>query len=164
MPAATDDALLIVADTPVIAVEPRAPGRNPLMVPELEYNFVLKAGCPDDQKPESLLLSIADVRHVFPAAELGGDLAEVRLTVPARQLAPIVLDNFCVVDPARGEETGVATVGSGEPLTITAVLMAHASLRCADDNEQSMRYVSIPLDIQLRCAAGRDKNAKGTAD
>jgi hypothetical protein len=152
--------LRVEAGTPEVSVKPQAPGRRSLSLPSLDYVFSIEAQCPDEWTPASLSLNIADSR----IAKTGEDLEDqanqqLDITVPARQLAPLALRDFCVIDAAdEGSATatemaafpGQATVS--DRLEINAAL-AHASLRCTRDDEQRIVYVSQPLDVALICEA-----------
>ena len=148
--------LSVVAGTPEVTVKPQAPGRRSLSLPTLEYQFSIDAHCPDEWTPASFSLNIADSRISKTGNELKqGTNQQLGITVPARQLAPLTLRDFCVID-AAGEgsaaagEMNTSRQAAAHSLTINAAL-AHASLRCTREDEQRTVYVSQPLDVTLLC-------------
>ena len=167
-PAAADegapDRLEFAAEPPVVSVPATAPGgqRRFLELPALEYRFEVEAACTGSRTPRSLSISVADSRVALAGAALDGPtVRELVLTVPGRQLAPIALDDFCVVAPAAGEDRpevyGAAssfTAVSAPPrlLTVPAVVSAQASLVCGDETGSRIRYVTMPLAVTLACS------------
>ena len=153
--ASADHSLDITASTPTVDVSPRNPGRNYLALPTLEYNFLVNALCVDRFSTQSVSLSIADSRKSFSADQLGGNtsVVELALKVPASQLAPIVVDNFCTTSdnqPASEEFEGAEFTG---PLSVTVLsaLSVQAALICVSEDRQQIVYKSRPLDIALVC-------------
>lgn len=159
MPASAETVLKFSVDTPTAKVMPRSRERAPLQLPDLEYQFRIDAVCRDDLSPASLSLAVADTRRTFNAEQIvAGALNDVRLVVPAVQLAPVVIANFCV---AEGDaEHPVASISS---LTVHAALSAQASLLCIGDTDRSMKYASANLDVKLICESRNDE-ADGKAD
>jgi hypothetical protein len=152
--------LRVEAGTPEVSVKPQAPGRRSLSLPSLDYVFSIEARCPDEWTPASLSLNIADSRIAKARKDLENQPnQQLGITVPARQLAPLTLRDFCVID-GRHEGSATATEMADFPgqaadparLEINATL-AHASLRCTRDDEQRIFYVSQPLDVALICEA-----------
>ena len=181
-PAAADDAapdrLELAAQPPVVSVPATAPGgRRFVELPALEYRFEVEAACTGSRTPRSLSVSVADSRVALAGAALdGGAVRELVLTVPGRQLAPIALDDFCVVAPAAGEDmpegyeaASSLTAASAPPrlLTVPAVVSAQASLVCGDDAGSRISYVTTPLAVTLACAAdegsGTDPGGRNAA-
>jgi len=144
--------LSVRADVPEIAVDPRPPGRRYVILPELSYRFQLEPRCPAGFRPASVSLGIADTRSRLAA---DGDGIEAELTVPAAQLAPLPLADFCELsdadagdDPDARPEKPAATGGR---LEVGAALSAQASLTCADGERERMTFVSMPLALMLVC-------------
>ncbi len=138
-------ALLEVDVEPASAVvKPLPPGRKLVRLPELEYRINIRARCADDDTVESLSIGIADTRRTLGSDELAEpDTIVVEFTVPARQVAPLPVNRFCL---AEGE-------GDQEVLVDDAVT-AHLSLRCANDTGTAITYASRPLAVALSCDAG----------
>jgi hypothetical protein len=141
------------AETPVVAVPPRRSGRQFLDLPALEYTFEIETRCDDDWVPESLSLNVADSRIAFGAGQLSDSTPhEIVLNVPAQQLAPVAVHDFCLLPEDRaGQAAGVSPASA--PLTIRAVLSAQASFLCVSEQERRITYVSQPLDVTLTCDA-----------
>ena len=167
-PAAADDAgsdrLELAAEPPVVTVSATAPGRRFVDLPALEYRFAVQAACTGSRTPRSLSISVADSRVALAGAALDEQAAgELVLTVPARQLAPIAVDDFCVAGPAASEvmpagveRASASASASAAPrlLTVPAVVSAQASLVCGDEAGSHISYVTKPLAVTLSCAAG----------
>ena len=150
LPAMAEGDLILSADTPTAVVKPRSATRAPLALPDLEYNFRIQAACHGDLEAASMSLAVADTRRTFDYLQIrSGELNAVTLRVPAGQLAPVLLANFCV---ARTEsDPAIASRGPQLPLTIPSALSAQASLLCIAEDRQLMRYASATLDVQLVC-------------
>lgn len=155
--------VILTPETPVVDISPGRPGRQLVELPALEYTFDVEARCPVDWTPESLSLNVADSRVTIGAGELSarGD-RKVVLKVPAGQLAPITINDFCVeaatapglaADRPRPDTPRESR--SADRVTIPAVFSAHASLLCRSELEPRITYVSLPLDVTLSCNAGR---------
>jgi hypothetical protein len=135
----------ILADVPSVAVAPRRPGRFSMRLPSLTYALTLTANCEGEWTPDSASISVADSRVSFGGKELGnGDALQFELQVPSGQIGPLRLEKFCVDenDPDFTQQ---------DRITIPSVLSAQASLRCATDTAESIRYVTVPLDVSLEC-------------
>lgn len=145
------------AATPVVDVSPRRSGRPFFDLPTLEYRFQVEARCDDDWVPASLSLSVADSRVVFGAGQLSdGTQQELVLSVPAQQLAPVAVHDFCLLPEdttTRHARASSRVLPVSSLLTIRAVLSAQASLLCVSEQERRITYVSQPLDVTLTCEA-----------
>ena len=141
--AATDQsaAVSISANTPSMPVTRRATDQSPLIVPGLEYEFQVETRCSEGSEPESVMLSIADTREHLPPAQLNQSSTTFLIRVPAKQIAPLQVDEFCIDE----------TPQDSMRLTIGAVLSAQASLVCSGDGEKSITYTSTSLDLMLTC-------------
>ena len=147
-PAASKDILSVVADAPLVSLTPRNPGRNFVRLPTLEYIFEIQTHCSDNRSPESLSLNVADTRKSLPAGQIISDgPTEIRLRIPASQIAPLVIEGFCVV---QLEEVGDRSAPPTQ-ITIPAALSAQASLLCEGVEDKAMTYVSRTLDVSLVC-------------
>ena len=157
-PVLAESELLLTADTPTATVLPRGPERAPLTLPELEFNFRIHASCSDDLEPASISLAVADTRRTFDSAQIAsGESDAVSLRIPASQIAPVVIANFCV--EANGDDPVVMPANEAPPLIIRSALSAHASLLCAGESHQSMKYSSAALDVLLHCdLIGHDRS------
>ena len=144
-------ALQVTAAPATVTIAPGSARRQSIILPALEYVFSLNARCADSFAPETVALTIADSRTFLRSAELAGDSArhEMPLTVPADQLAPLIVGDFC---PATGDAAmAQRTADNSAVLTVSATLTATASLLCVADNRREMIYTTTPLDIMLVC-------------
>ena len=148
-PTAARDTLSVAADTPAVPLSPRSPGRNFVRLPTLEFRFEIRTHCSDGRSPEALSLSVADTRKSLSAGQIISDgQTEISLRIPASQIAPLVVEDFCVVQVA---ENGDRISEAPTQITIHAALSAQASLLCEGDEDKAITYVSQPLDISLVC-------------
>jgi hypothetical protein len=142
--------LTLSADTPTAQVEPRSAERAPLVLPELEYNFSIQVNCHDNLEAASISLAVADTRRTFDHTQIAsGELNAFSLRIPANQIAPVVIADFCIT-PTDGSQDP-ATTGRQLPMTLRSALSAQASLLCVAEGHQSMKYASAALDVQLVC-------------
>ena len=158
----TQPRIVLTANAPLVQVSPQPAGRHFVNLPALEYSFDLDAQCSDDWVAESLFLNVADTRLRFNAEQLAGNQHDrIVLRVSERQLAPIAVHDFCAIESTDTSADSGSAPGDApteahlrfdtRELTISAALSAHASLRCANDGEQKVTYVSQPLDLTLAC-------------
>jgi len=152
--------LSVRPDVPEIALDPRPPGRSYVILPELSYRFQLEPRCPAGFRPASVSLGIADTQSRLAA---DGDGLEAELTVPAAQLAPLPLADFCELPAGPGDAgggTGTRPAEAGGRLEVGAALSVQASLTCADGERERMTFVSTPLALTLVCNAGAGEDAR----
>jgi hypothetical protein len=151
------DIIKIDVEAALVTITPRLPGRNLIRIPTLEIAFTVAATCRDEWNARSLSLSVADTRRSYSATELDENTPEsIALRVPGEQIAPLAVDEFCVVAEADAQ-THAAT--DDEQLLVRDAFSAHASLLCASNQEQRMNYVSRTLDVILVC----DRSNEGPA-
>ena len=147
-----DHRLLVQSDTPAIGVALRDSRQNLLDLPALQFAFTIDAYCVDDLQPVSLLLSVADTRKTVRPNETDFAKAiELTLDIPATQLAPVAIRDFCIQTDATDADAGRRDSPGNVQMTLPATLTAQASLRCANDSIEQTVYVSKPLDIMLVC-------------
>lgn len=142
--------LEIFADIPTVAVSPQMSGSDFMQLPGLTFTLTVNAVCDENWLPASVSIGIADVTKFIVAEQLQAAMPlESTLQIPANQIAPLRMEHFCIDD----EQQGLMTERPAETkITISAVLSAHASLRCATDSEQSISYIIKPLDVTLECS------------
>ena len=64
------------------------------------------------------------------------------ITLPAQQIAPVVVDGFC---------SAVADTESAAEKWVRGFVTAHISLRCTGTEGESITYASRSLDVLLVC-------------
>jgi hypothetical protein len=150
---AADNRLRLDADTPKINIDTRDTERNFLRLPTVRFAFRIDAACIETLQPVSLLLSVADTRETLQADEIkGNSTTEIALNIPASQIAPVAIQNFCEENSPQDNQSGRRRpLPEQEEITITAALSAQASLRCASETDEQTVYTSIPLDVVLIC-------------
>ncbi|MDJ0813790.1 MAG: hypothetical protein QNJ23_08675 [Woeseiaceae bacterium] len=148
-----DTARLTIEAAPARAtIQPLPEGRRLVRLPALEYEFGIHADCGTDAEATSVSISVADTRATLAGDQLRPEdpiAAVIRL--PARQLAPVAIDDFCREAPDDAGEN---------QLLVSDAATAQISLRCADATGESITYASRSLDVTLECAAPAD--AQGT--
>ncbi len=149
----------ISADVPTVTVTPRRAGRFGLRLPSLTYTLTLTAYCEDNWQPVSVSISIADSRKSLDAEQLEqATVLDLELQVPSNQIAPVRIERFCIKDDQKDFQPGDTgdnkelAGADGNTIIISAALSAQASLLCATDSEQSITYITKPLDVMLECS------------
>jgi hypothetical protein len=149
--------LVLSVDKPVVTVETRSAGRNFMRLPTVDYLFDIRPICSAGMLPRSLSLSIADTRVVLTGDKFNGEAAiSVSVRVPADQIAPIALKDFCAA-PAAAEAMASRTIH------IPGILSVQASLRCENVETSEVVYASRALDVALSCGA-EEAGAKSGSD
>jgi hypothetical protein len=135
------------ADPAVVAIKPLTEGRRLIRPPALEFLLRIDAECDANAEIASISISIADTQKALTSPDLS-EAAPIatRITIPARQLSPIAVQDFCPMEsPAAGDE-----------LVIRDALTAHVSLRCTGEAGETITYASRALDVMLHCDAAAD--------
>ncbi len=146
-----DNELHVRADTPVISVEKREAGSNFIRLPTITYELAIDKRCGGDLEPAILSLSVADTRRSFNADTMSKpENLAIRFAVPAAQIGPIAVENFCVISELPADENETRTHAL-ETMTVPAVLSLQASLLCANETESQITYASASLDVELEC-------------
>jgi len=140
------DAIFSVnSNTPDIDVRLRANDRSLIRLPQLDYAFDIDARCPAGLLPQSMFISIADTRKRLSGTELLAITdTGITISIPAKQIAPLSVESFCVRDDAIDRQ-------QHEAITVLGALSAQATLLCSDDSDEKMIYASRSLDITLNC-------------
>jgi hypothetical protein len=152
LPADADTDIVVAAQETEVRVAPRAAHLRLVNLPALEFALRAAYRCRGDVI--SLTLSVSDtVQTLAQDALTNQRAAEVRLAVPAQQVAMADSGGFCVAgDPDSANELRVAGFAT-----------AAASLRCSRDGEDSVRYASAPLTVRLVCARGEDQDSAASS-
>jgi hypothetical protein len=148
--------LSVEAAPAVAAVQPESDGRSLVRLPALEFAFTIRASCGPDRVATSVSISVADTRTTLTGEQLRTDRPiAAALRLPAQQLSPVAVDDFCAEASAAD---------GADNVLIHDAATAHASLRCADETGESITYASKSLDVTLVCDAPRgDQGAASTA-
>jgi len=113
-------------------------------MPSLQYQFDVDRICDAGSEARSVMISVADTRVRVDVESLTGpNNSQLTLSIPAQQIAPIVLEDFCWAE--------TDTIESQEALLIHGALSAQASLLCGDGATEKTVYASKSLDVLLRC-------------
>lgn len=135
----SDSRLDIEFNAAIAKISPRA-SDQPIRLPSLTFEIRATTYCPESQAAESLSISIADTRiSINPA---GDDTIERSIHVSHKQLGPVAVENFCLVDnDADAEQT----------LQVDDALTAQLSLLCVGESGESISYETAALSVALEC-------------
>lgn len=136
-----DSPRLAVEASPAAAeITPRPSPRGYLSLPTLEFALTINATCNSDGSPESVTISVADTRNRVP---VDGDVPlELKLSLPSQQASPIRAEGFCRDDDKSATD---------RILHVDDAFTARLSLRCQDEDGQSVVYATVPLAVTLTC-------------
>ena len=144
--AAAGDIVVAAPETTAV-VSARSAHLKLVNLPTLKFG--LRAAFKCKGEPVSVTLSIADTHATFSREQLADRrAAETTLMVPPQQLALAASSRFCVADDAD----------TGDELLVPGLATAHASLRCSNDDGESVHFASAPLQVRLICERGLDEN------
>jgi hypothetical protein len=131
----------------VVAIKPLTEGRKLIRPPALEFLLRIDAECGANAEIASISISIADTQKALTTTDLS-EAAPIatRITIPARQISPIAVQNFCPMESAA----------AGDELVVRDALTAQVSLRCTSEAGESITYASRALDVMLHCDAAAD--------
>jgi hypothetical protein len=139
-PAAAADNIVVAAPETTATVAARSVRLKLVNLPALKFGLRAAFKCKGDAV--SVTLSIADTHATLRQDQLVGlRAAEATLTVPPQQLALATSSRFCVADDPDTEDE----------LLVPGLATAHASLRCTNDDGESVHYASTPLQVRLLC-------------
>lgn len=146
VPAIADNRLSIASEAVTVSISPRAAGSSLVLLPAVEFTFSVDAECSDDLGPGPLTLSIADTYLSLTAEQISSDgMDGIVLQVPAKQIAPVAVADFCVDDASGGQPP------PQEQILVRDALSVQASLVCSDETDRQSTYASHSLDIRLQC-------------
>ena len=139
----SDSRLLIDFDAASVEVSARPSGRHPMRLPGLEFKVRLEPRCSAGMDADSISVSVADTRLRIDREALAKQpVIETTIHVPRKQIGPLVIEDFCVA----GDDAARDTV-----LHVRDAFTAQLSLKCADENRQSILYETEALAIKLVC-------------
>jgi hypothetical protein len=138
----------LTANTPTVEVSPRLPGRVNISLPSLTYAMSVTVDCEANWQPDSVSIGVADSRASFNAEQLRASRElTLELRIPSEQIPPLHVEHFCIIGDRDESDTT-----NTDKITISGVLSAQASLRCATESAKSITYLTKPLDVVLECA------------
>jgi hypothetical protein len=145
--------LTVQALEAVAQITPHAAGQRQIYAPKLSFSLRTRFACRGNAVPVSLSIGIADTlyRHV-PAAGHRSLLATVE--VPAGQIAPINIGNFCVA----GHN------GADNDLLLPGVATAQVSLHCDVSAPPVVQVTSVPLPLRLTCVSVESQDVSAATD
>ena len=141
-----DQGLEIRAASASVAVSPGRAGRRSLPLPALEFVLEVAYRCEPGYAPASLSLTAADTRTTLDASDLAEEAGKalMDLVIPANQLPPLILSDFCTADDS-------AAGTKFEERLIEGIATVSASLRCESESGPRASYASTTLDVSLAC-------------
>ena len=88
---------------------------------------------------------MADTRKRIPAAEfVATEVLSVSMTIPSRQIAPLMVDDFCLA----GEQM---EYHDSDTVIVRGTLSVQAALRCLSGDEEQVTWASHSLDVKIEC-------------
>jgi len=153
MTASADSLLTLHANEASAQIEPHDQLEMQVRLPSLEVSLLARFNCPLDAAAHSITVSVADSHRRYGPEEIAdADRLEISIDVPATQIAPVSLTNFCV---------------EGTPMKEAYVLLhgvatAQVSLHCRKQSDASLHFASAALPLRLFC--GADENQVSSAD
>ena len=137
------DRLLVDINAASIEVSARPAGRQPIRLPDLEFEVRLEPRCAAGMNADSISVSVADTRlHIGRQMLAEQPVIETKIRVPRKQIGPLAIEDFCVA----GDDAPNDTLRR-----IRDALTAQLSLTCANDSRQSIIYKTEALVITLIC-------------
>jgi len=149
--------LLVDAQAAVVEIDAVAEDRQLIKLPNLQFELAIKPMCGAAGRVESISVSAADTRQSYGVDDINEQsIVNAPLSIPSQQLGPLRIGDFC--------HTAVANNAEDMEMTIRGALTAHLSLRCLNDGEPSITYVSQALDVVLRCNNVDDASIESPED
>lgn len=143
---ASTDKLFLKANTPDASISQQSITQNMIHLSTLDYTFEINATCREGFTIEAVSLNIADTRKSKTLNNIESNKPfEIVMTVPAVQIAPIAVDNFCI-QKKQNNSSEVTTVKK-----VPSVLSVQAALLCSNDELSKMTYSSKSLDVVIHC-------------
>jgi hypothetical protein len=136
----------VLSEPATVEITAQPAGRRLIQLPALEFSLTIEPQCESDMRVESISISVADTRKTVTAVEADKSIVATTLTLPSRQAAPLALVDFCQSDEDQSR--------SSREVLVREAFTAHLSLRCSNDERQSIVYASQALDLALRCESG----------
>lgn len=140
--------LLVSASVPVVELIPRSSNAPLIRLPKLSFDFRIRSSCAEGLNIQSVMISVADTRKKIMADKLANqDEAIIPMTIPAKQIAPVNVADFCRSGSTDGNDFDPGLK------TVAGALSAQASMLCADETQEQVTFVSASLDVSLSCVS-----------
>ncbi len=153
MTASADVELTLHVNEASTQIEPHNQLDTQVRLPSLEVSLLARFNCPPDAVAHSITVSVADSHRRYGTEEIAdADMLEISIDVPATQIAPVSLTNFCVEGIPMKEAFVV----------LHGVATAQVSLHCRKQSDASLHFASAALPLRLFC--GGDDNQVSSAD
>ena len=138
----------------IATLEPGDAIRREIRLPAIDVAIVTSIECPANATAFSLIVSVSDThKHYGPEALADAVSLEAALTVPAHQLAPVVIPEFCVKGAPVEEQS----------LRLDGVATAQLSMRCRDENDSAtVQFTSVPIPVWLYCSPDGEPESPST--
>lgn len=144
MTAAADSTLTLHPNEVSAQIEPHDRLDTQVRLPSLEVSLLARFNCPLDAAAHSITISVSDSHRRYGPEEIAdSDMLELSIDVPATQIGPVSLSNFCV-DGTPMKEAFVLLHG---------VATAQVSLHCRNQSDASLHFASAALPLRLFCKA-----------
>ena len=155
--------LVAKVEAVTVKIERSSASRRYVRFQSLEFALTIEPLCPANMRADSISISAADASRTLRNSDLDAQpTVETTLTIPRRQIVPLPVAGFCSVSESSRE--------SRETLQIQGAFTASISLRCVNDERESIFYASHPLDLILSCEsdeqdgdASTDQDASSTS-
>jgi len=135
--------LIVNAGVTSVTISRLDQNRRPLRLDTLDIPIRVEAECEPGANAASISISVADTRQAHRFSESSGPVhIDTTLQLPDRQIAPIVIEEFCTPDDAAN---------AGPRLLVPDAFTAQVSLHCAGESHQSMHYAVASIDLRLDC-------------
>jgi hypothetical protein len=133
--------LVATFEAAIAEIAPRS-SAQPVQLPSLTFTVSIEAVCPIASATGTVSISIADTRIRTELVADGPTQQSIR--VAEKQLGPIAVSDFCIAgaDPASPQQL---------QLQLRDALTAQLSLRCVGENQESITYSTVPLEVSLQC-------------
>jgi hypothetical protein len=145
------DALTVQVTESTARLEPGDANQREIRLPALDVVIVASIECPANSEAFSLTVSVSDThQHYGPEVLADASSLEAAFSVPARQLAPVVISEFCIKG-APADDQG---------LKLDGVATAQLSMRCRDENDlASVHFASAAIPVRLYCSPDGEPEA-----
>lgn len=147
------ESVVVAAKEAEVVVTPQAANLKLIELPALDFGLRATIKCTGTA--ESLTLSIADTYTTLQQDAIADQRsADVVLTVPVPQLTLAASSGFCLKDDLE----------SADELLVPGLAMAHASLRCRNEEGATVHFASAPLQVRLRCSRPSTEDQDSSSD